>query len=259
MEQGVSGRNTVVDGILESLLEKPLGFEELIVKLKGKASRATVSKYLRRLVEGTHGEEQLIEICYSKTSFDASRSYTIIESKRQQAEELLASNRDRHEVANMLELATPQELKMINAFLITYPEIHLSAKTVPEFFKLREETMKQLMQKMVILSETLKYRTRLKGLIACKAPTKIIDIAKKLCNGEKQWEEIKQVEYIEFLSYPIDLKDTRLGILMLTGQEGEKEKSIFKSYLEKIREEDPSLATLLEKRYVELLGKNPFI
>lgn len=255
MEQGVSGRETVVDGILESLLEKPLGFEELIEKLKGKASRATVSKYLRRLVEGTHGEEQLIEICYSKTSFDASRSYTIIESKRHQAEELLASNRDRHEVANMLELATPQELKLINAFLLTYPKQYLSTKPVSEFIKhLQEESTKQVMQRLVIISETLEHRTRLKGLIACKAPTKIIDLAKKLCNGE----EINHVEHIMFLSYPIDLKSASLGITLLTGRVS-IDNGNEQSYFEIIQKEDPAIAKALEQRYTELIGKSPFV
>lgn len=236
METGNSGRDTTSNAILEALLKEPLGFEKLVQSLEGKASRGTVNKYLKELVE----EEIMVELAPRKF-YGERPPYQIVESKKQQITEKVRDLVNKQKINNLFNLATPQETTELTDFLFKFFERD-SKNVVPQ------ENATAI---YVILCK-LKLRKKLMDLKRIGAPKEIIAVGERKVKGEEL--KLTFVESLKFEAYPVNLEEAKNHFLVTDFKNSKRGDSFFDT----IREEDKEFASVLAAIYKQLLGYDPF-
>jgi hypothetical protein len=151
MEKGMSGRETTINAILEALINEPLGFENLVKKLGGKASRNTVSKYLRELVE----EENLVELAPRK-GYGERAPYQIVEEKRKEIEEKLESRKTVNHFLSDIEKLSPIEQKELILKLTKERDELKRSHRISELEETKQLPARAVLKKLLTLDYSIK-------------------------------------------------------------------------------------------------------
>jgi hypothetical protein len=244
IQTNVSDSRTVAKNlILIELLKKPLQFEEIIEKLRGKFSRGTVNKYLRESFD----LDNTVEFQPSN-SFGSRRPYQIVPSRRKQVEEKIKVYNKKQEIQNLLDLATAEELNEITRFLFELPFLYSGSENPEPYFPYwNKSTLTKKINRMSLILSKLKARKRIKKLGDIRAPKQVVEIGNNVLNDQK----VSQTQKTLFNLYPIDANEAQstLNYLKII-QDGQ---TIYQALFK----QDPNVAESLAKRCGELLGRSP--
>jgi hypothetical protein len=244
-EIGIDVGKNVRHVILNELLKQPMRFEKIIDKMEGKHCRGTVNKYLKELYDENFVELQ-VPTKYGKSG---RMPYQIVASKRKQAEDEVLAYNNKHEITNLLDLATPQELVELSKFLtVLQPLYETIDHPEPGFLYWNKNTLDKKIKKINFLVQKLNTRKRVKTFQEGGAPEKVIAIGKKILSDEK----INQTQYFLFNFYPMNAGEAEGTLSILNRKEDMKSTNY-----QRLAAFDYEIAELLAEKCNELLGRRP--
>lgn len=174
--------------------------------------------------------------------------YYIPKNKQKKVKDTLFLESKKQEVADILDLASDEELNKITNFLFQLPPLYHAVSNASDstgFLYWKKETLTKKIDDLSEVLWKLNMRVRLLKLKSVLAPDEVIKIGNKILEGK----DTTKVENIKFVVYPVDSNDAQniLNYIEKTKAGKDDQKILFKN--------DSEFFKLLNERFNELLGR----